>query len=52
MRTASAPTAKGGTIRIGMKVYEIKQPHIFQFNEQPTLTSQVISTSAGPAMTT
>ena len=42
VRTANAATAKGGTIRIGMKVYEIKQPHIFKFNEQPTLTSQVV----------
>src|SRR5262245_9667343 len=34
--------AKGGTIRVGMKVYEIKQPHVFKYNEQPTLTSQVV----------
>lgn len=37
-----AAHAKGGTIRVGMKVYEIKQPHTFKYNEQPTLTSQVV----------
>ena len=39
---ARAATEKGGTIRVGMKVYEIKQPHTFKYNEQPTLTSQVV----------
>jgi peptide/nickel transport system substrate-binding protein len=40
--SASAALPRGGTIRVGMKVYEIKQPHVFIFNEQPTLTGQVV----------